>query len=428
MPLRFADGQPPALPIFCPEGDGFLYLIPAGRDSALFRSSLSSRETKGQRVVDTFYGAATARHPRSGRWHLFFLRGDPGQLNRVLMTAPMNPRTGALEGQAVRLVDAMSNWPGTDYASFDASAGGMISWRTTMPALPIWRLRWFDRNGNITGTLGDAAGYASIALSPDDTRVAAVQGFPDQQVWIYNLLNGTGTRLSGPPCTDGIIWSPNGKSIYYSSRSDTGLRLKRQSVDAGSSPESLYTDVGSRSLMVQAVTPDGRYLVLSQNMDVGSSRLVRLDLSAPVETRQPEPLFANSFRFGQSNARLSPDGKILIATANNTVYACPFPPAGKAPRQVTAFSAPCWAFFSRDGRTLYFLSGQALYSHPVIATPDGGIRLGERTLLFRLTHMVRTYGTPGAVSGDGRILAIATDSIEETRIQVLTDWTSLLKK
>lgn len=427
LPLRFAEGQPPALPIFCPEGDGFLYLMPAGRESALFRSSLSSREATGERVLPTFYGAVIARHPRSGRWHLFFMRGSPGQLNRTLMTAPMNPKTGALAGDSVRVIEALSNWVGTDYASFDVSAGGIILWRNTFPALPIWRLRWFDRNGNITRTIGDAAGYASIALAPDEAHVATVQGYPDQQVWIYNLQNGTGTRLPGPPATDSIIWSPDGQSVYYSSRSDTGLRVMRQAVAPGSMPETLYKDTSSRSLMAQAITPDSRYLILSQYIDVSSTTTMQVDLSAPFNTRQPEPLFANSVRLGQTNVRLSPNGKILIATADGTIYACPFPPAGHVPRQVTAFPTQAWAFFSRDSRTLYVVSGQALYSHPVITTADGSIRVGDRSLLFRLVHAMRAYATPAAASRDGRILAIATDSVEETRMQVLTDWTTLLK-
>ena len=60
--------------------------------------------------------------------------------------------------------------------------------------------------------------------------------------------------------------------------------------------------------------------------------------------------------------------------------------------------------------------------------PDGGIHLGERSLLFHLNHSMRTLANIGAASRDGsRILALATDSVEETLVQVLTDWTTLVK-
>ena len=428
LALRFSEGKVPALPVFCPEGDGFVYLVAAGRASALFRSSLSSREMSGVHVLDTVYGTAFARHPRSGRWQIFFVRGIAGVVNRSLMTAPIDPRTGALAGDTVRVLDALSNWAGTDYAGFDVASGGMIYWRTTTPALPIWRLRWFDRNGNVTGTVGDPAGYSSISLSPDDSRVATVQGFPDQQVWIHNLQNGTGARLSAQASGDGIVWSPEGGSVYFTSLTDSGSRVMRQSADPGSSPELVYADATNRTLMVQAITPDGRYLVLAQFVDPSASTLVRLDLSAPPETRKPDVLIPESSIFGQFNLRISPDGRSLIVIARGIVYASPFPPVGNSLRQVAAFPAAAWPFFSRDGRTLYVISGQALYSHPVIAAQGGGLRLGERSLLFGLIHPQRTYANLAAASRDGsRLLALATDSVEETRVQVLTDWTTLLK-
>jgi WD40 repeat protein len=429
LALRFSEGKVPSLPVFCPEGDGFIYLVLSGRASGIFRSSLSSREITGQHVLDSIYGATFARHPRSGRWQIFFVRGNLGILSRAVMTAPIDPRTGALTGDAVRVVDAVSNWAGTDYATFDVSSNGMIYWRNTTPALPIWRLRWFDRNGNVTGTTGDAAGYFSISLSPDDSRVATVQGFPDQQVWIHNLQNGTATRLSSQPSGDGIAWSPDGGSIYFTSLTDTGSRVMRQSADPGSTPEVVYVDTTNRVLMVQAITPGGRGLILAEFVDPSASTIMRLDLFAPLETRKPEPLFPTSSVSGQFNVRISPDGRLLVVIASGIVYASRFPPAGDILRQVATYPASAWAFFSRDGRTLYVISGQALYSHPVITAHDGGLRLGERSLLFRLIHPMRTYASPAAASRDGnRLLALATDSQEETRLQVLTDWTSLLTK
>ena len=179
---------------------------------------------------------------------------------------------------------------------------------------------------------------------------------------------------------------------------------------------------------MQAITPDGRYLVLAQFVDASASTIVRLDLSAPPEGRKAEPLLPAAAVSGQFNVRISRDGRSLIVISSGIVYASRFPPAGNSLRQVAAFPAAAWPFFSRDGRTLYVISGQALYSHPVIIAQDGGLRLGERSLLFRLIHPQRTYANLAAASRDGsRLLALATDSVEETRVQVLTDWTTLLK-
>ena len=68
-----------------------------------------------------------------------------------------------------------------------------------------------------------------------------------------------------------------------------------------------------------------------------------------------------------------------------------------------------------------------MYSFPVLPVPGGGIRLGPRSLLFKLTHSRRIDVNLGAVTNDGqRILAISADKAEATQIQVLSDWTTLL--
>jgi hypothetical protein len=86
-------------------------------------------------------------------------------------------------------------------------------------------------------------------------------------------------------------------------------------------------------------------------------------------------------------------------------------------------------FFSRDGRIVYTVSNQALYAHTVINLPGGGLRLGDRSLLFRLAHPARVDCNPAVASHDGnRILAITTDSPEEAKVQVLSDWTTLLAR
>jgi serine/threonine-protein kinase len=430
LALRFAEGQSPWIPVFCPEGDGFVYLLSDGAKRSLFRSSLSATETAGQQVVETAYPVTIARHPHTGRWHMFFVRTEatPGIANRTLMTAPIDARTGALAGDAAPLVDAMSNWVGSPYASFDVGANGVIYWRNTTPSLAVWHLRWFDRNGNVTGAVGEAAGYASLALSPDESKVAALRGYPDQHIWIYNLRSGTGARIASLSGSEGNpIWSPDGRTIYYVSQTNAGSRVIRQSVDTGGNPEVLFSAPEGRMVLGQAVTPDDRYLILTQiNGSAPGVSIVRLDLSASAGARQPELLFA--MREGASTLRIAPDGHSLVITTGGNIYACRYPPDGDSPRLVASFPRPVWPFFSRDGRVLYAVSSQALYSHPVETSTGGQMRLGERSLLFRVLHPARADANLGAVSRDGgRILVIAADESEETRLQVVTDWTSLLR-
>ncbi len=435
LPLRFSESQGPALPVSsAPMATAFVYLASLSDDriaGKLFRSTLSSSATSGVPVLDTPYGISFARHPSNGRWHIFFVRRDAGTgiANRVLLTAPVDPRTGALAGDPVRLIDAMSNWAGSPFAAFDVSATGIVYWRTTTPALPIWRLRWFDRNGNVSGTVGDAAGFSSLSLSPDEMRLAALQGYPDQHVWLYNLQTGTGARISSLSGSEGNpVWSPDGRSIYYSHHIDAGSRVIQQSAAPGSLPEPLYETSDGQAVSVQDVTPDGRYLILVEYPR--HSGISRLDLTAPRALRKLEPVSTSGgLTSTQTNVRISPDGHTLLAAVGGAVYSSPYPDPAAHLTQIAELPSPAWPFFSRDGRLLYLVSGQPLYSFPVVAISGGGIRLGERSLLFKLNHPARSDANLAAASRDGnRLIAIATDETEEARVQVLTDWTTLLSK
>jgi len=53
-----------------------------------------------------------------------------------------------------------------------SSTGTLVSRQTSAEQT---RLTWFDRGGKPLGTLGPVGDYSGIQLSPDNTRLAAVQ-------------------------------------------------------------------------------------------------------------------------------------------------------------------------------------------------------------------------------------------------------------
>ena len=133
--------------------------------------------------------------------------------------------------------------------------------------------------------------------------------------------------------------------------------------------------------------------------------------------------------------RITRDGRWLLAqhpTSLNTSYVFSYPSTtGKPVETLTnAMRAP---FFSPDGRLLY---GQvaddgnrvSVAVRPIIPAADGkGIRLGEGASLSSLRSSTLQSANSGAISRDGsRILWISADDSEELKMQVLTDWTTLL--
>jgi hypothetical protein len=153
--------------------------------------------------------------------------------------------------------------------------------------------------------------------------------------------------------------------------------------------------------------------------------ILRVDLTKPRAQRRVEPVFSKGVL-----ARVSPDGRSIVVTVDSRLYVSPYPPpAAESLSEVASLASRVWPFFSRDGRQLYAVTDETIYSYPVSNQPAGGIRLGDRSMLFKLHDPRRSDANPAAATRNGqRILAIAVDRDEETKLQVLSDWTTLLKK
>jgi hypothetical protein len=439
LPLKFPDGEEPQLPVYLPESDGFLFLL--GR-SGIFRSSLSAKSGNPERYLDSAHQVTFSRHPRTREWYIFYVEGSRN-VALSLMTAPVNPRTGQLKGTPIKLIQHLATVAGTQTAVFDTSADGHLLWKRSAISLPVWRLRWFDRNGNVIGTVGDPGVYTGLALSPDETRVAVTQGSFAEDVWIYNVQRGAGFRLTTEPGLKiNPVWSSDGRSVYYVGSTDAVRELRVRSAEGGDAPVVLYTAGPNERLDPKDVTPDGKRLILlAANGDGGGAGIYSVDLSATRAPRKLEQLVAPSRELRvASYVRITRDGRWLIASKSGnslspgvSAQVFSYPPTGAGP--VTTLNnflrAP---FLGRDGHAVYGTSvgpyGSSLTVQPLIVEPGGrGIRLGPSSVLFPIIPPTRIGSNIIAVSRDGeRILAIAADNSDELKVQVLTDWTALLQQ
>ncbi len=110
----------PEFPAFLPEGDGFVFTA----NFELLRSTFAA--AKPVKMINAYMSAKYGQHPRTGQWHLFFMAGgDEERAARKLMTAPMDPRTGALLGEPSLLLQCQSGNPNVG-ARFSVGKNGLL--------------------------------------------------------------------------------------------------------------------------------------------------------------------------------------------------------------------------------------------------------------------------------------------------------------
>jgi eukaryotic-like serine/threonine-protein kinase len=235
-PLRpLAAGETAQIwPQFFPDGKHYLYLSlgSAPNQQGIYAASLDSNDRKF--IVATNTKAAYVQG------QLLFTRGN------VLMAQPFNPESLKLSGEPRPVADhiELSTAPTPiplSSASFSASPNGVLVWRQSAN-YPQSSMQWFDRSGKKLGVVGEVADYSNPALSPDDSKLAV--GIRDPQtktrdIWIFDLLRGTRTRLTFDPADDlDSIWSPDGTRIAFTP-DRTGQRNIYWKASDGSGSEEL---------------------------------------------------------------------------------------------------------------------------------------------------------------------------------------------
>jgi dipeptidyl aminopeptidase/acylaminoacyl peptidase len=127
----------------------------------------------------------------------------------------------------------------------------------------------------------------------------------------------------------------------------------------------------------------------------------------------------------ENDARISPDGRFVAYVVNmggrDEVFVRPFP-SGSGQWQLSAGGgeAPSW---SRDGRTLYFLTASDIVALP-IATASGFSPGTPRVIASR---KVGSPGAPLEISGaqvtpDGRILAAVSRATSAATYRLVLNW------
>ena len=156
----------------------------------------------------------------------------------------------------------------TGTAQFDVSDSGVLVYMPGDVSVARGRqILWSDRNGAKQVAPIEPIPIQELALSMDGTRVAvAKNNNTGAEIWIYDLESGAGTRLTAGGIHGRPLWSADDRWIYYAEVTIEGAfgDVSRVRADGSGTPERVLTAIGGFSYRPEALTADGRTLVLDR--------------------------------------------------------------------------------------------------------------------------------------------------------------------
>jgi Tol biopolymer transport system component len=407
-------------PHFLPDGRHFFYTAstggccPPAKPGIVRMGSLDPSEA----AITLFQAESSAAYAAG---HVLFRRDDS------LMAQPFDLDARQPKSDAFPLVEYVS-WEGTRYVGASVSQDGTLVYGQGDSL--VEQLTWFDRGGRTLATVGDAAPYLSLALSPDERRVAVGLGMgspANRDIWIIDVARGVPSRLTFDPGSDlSPVWSPDSTRIAFLGNRSGKVSLRQQLIDRTAADEPLLE--GSRSFPMgpgpRDWSADGRFIAYVSD-STGNSDIWILPLFGD---RKPFPVVQTPF--AETSPVFSPDVRWIAYTTNeggqNNVAVQPFPgTGGKYQVSTNGGGQPVWR---ADGKELFYLAADGtMMAVPIDET--GQFNAGVPQALFP-TSARAGINQKFAVTKDGkRFLVSATPPQSRSMpLTVVVNWTATIQK
>jgi serine/threonine protein kinase len=403
-------------------------LLPDGK-SFLFEKRTTSK-------VETWLARLDGKEPKlllikaSQAWYAppgYLLYWDSGSI----FAQRFDAGRGTLIGDARTLVNGVAAFASAPFGMFSVSDNGVLAYRQGPVSNPS-RLTWFDRSGNVIGSLGEVADYTNPALSPDEKRLAVCirDSNGKRNIWVFDLARGTKTRLNFEPADEANpTWSPDGSGIAYSSdrhghrdiyvKSFSGSGQERVLLESGDDKSVLDWSTDGKLLFYNVLRPaPGHYRELWILPLTGSQRLPAPFSGAP---------------YIQDQAAVAPDSRSVVYRSQENgaamdLYLQPLPSNGQRWQITTSGGdGPQWR---GDGREIFYCltstASNAIMAADVSA--QGSPEPPHQLFPLRLTLTGRNRFV---VTRDGqRFLAITPEEARDPATMpfvVILNWQRLLE-
>ena len=401
-------------PSFLPDGDHFLYFArttgeAGGERDAICVASLSTGERR------RLFNARSSAEYSDG--HIIYLQ------NTTLMAQPFDVNSLKLTGDVFPIAENVTYLENWSRGVFSATAGGMIAYRSGA-AGQASQLLIFDTTGAVVDSVGAPLQQKNIDISTDGSLVAAelFEGSaPNPDIWIYDRKRSLKTRLTFSDYVDALpMLSPDNRFVVYRTEADS-IHMYVKDISGASDARLLLTD--TVFVTPDDWTRDGKYIVYDRLVSGGN------DLYAIAADGSGDPIPLIISDFWESNASVSPDGRWMVYTSDESgtdeIYVTTFPkPSGKWQISIRGGDAGRW---SDDGRRLFYLSADNTMTAVDVDGTGQSFRVGGTKPLFRTKAVPNSH--PADVFNNGKNFIVNTMvSTEVTKsIVLMQNWRAGVK-
>jgi serine/threonine-protein kinase len=366
-----------------------------------------------------------------GAWYLrtgHIVYGLPNNSN--LFAVPFDLDRLEVTGGAVPIVEGV-----IEAAVSDAGTLAYVPGATSGAGETGRSLVWVNREGKEEPLGAPLNQYRHPNISPDGTRVAVTIGGENPDVWIWDSIRKTLTRLTFDKGNDlQSIWTPDGKRILYASTREGPLQSLYWKAADGTGAIEKVGSLPDRALLPWCWADGGKTIIMLETdfgtkWDIGMMSMEGDRARKPLLNEDPMEL----------NPKISPDGKYMAYGSTESgemeVYVRLFPEVNKGKWQVSTSggNSPLW---SPDGRELFnFTEDNTVMAVAVETKP--AFNLGTPGKLFAGSFVNGVgEGTPWDIHPDGkRFLMMKPPGVAPTagaasrpKITVVVNWLEELKK
>jgi len=389
-------------PDVLPGGKVIVYAIGSGGDWD-DATIVAERLDTGERKV-LVKGGTFPRYLPTG--HLVYARAG------ALYALSFDARSLKVEGSPVEVARQVL-LVGSGLVQMDVSQTGTLITAPSDSAVGNLMLTWIDREGRGEPLKVPQQAYSSLALSPDETRVATNIG---NSIAVLNFARSSVTKLTLPARAESPAWSHDGRRIYFGLEKAKYYQIfSKGADDSGEAQLEFPSDCEEDPYQISA---DGSWLLFVRTLADGPGELCVRRMGNLTSRDEPKVLFKSLFLNGYS--AFSPDGRWVVYQSEESgrpeVYVRPSSGEDrKWPVSTEGGTLPVW---SPVGNEIFYLSGMKLLAVPVGAKGEEFVA-GDPKVLFE-NHEIFSF----AAAKDGRrfIAAENPNPGAQPRLDIVLNW------